>query len=377
MRSWPLAFVLLACVSCLPTSGSDAGGDELGSSESGDGDGDGDGDLGDGDGDGSGPADDPVAPLACWEQLSDGEVHGVWGLSTQQLLLTTNDGVLRVEGDEVTTLGSGRHGAIWATDLDNGWVVQIGLDDVQGGMVRLVDGALEPWLDSVPFDVMVLGGPGPNDLWAGGVDVEVFEPTRALAHFDGTSWTMIDVLGTFGQPPAGNADVLYQIVVTIGATYISSSGGYILVWDGTQGGTVPQPPTFGTYLSSLDGVVPFHFYSETSLCSTDCFSSVYELGDGEWVEGVNMQPSFDDWPTLLIALASPGDNTLWGIARTKSEPTADLERVVHRDAEGQWRRVVKPEPYYIYPLPDGAVLYSVVTDGEPAYRATTDCLFGG
>jgi hypothetical protein len=312
-------------------------------------------------GDAMGPENDPEAPLDCWESLADEPALATWGLSTQELLLATHEGIKRVEGDAITTLGSGDYSAIWGTDLDHGWTMRDGF-----GLERIEAGMLEPWHDAVDFDVIALGGRGPEDVWAAG---KMPMAGGALAHFDGTSWSTIDVGSQFDTSTFHPVS-LHSILVTVEAVYFGGSYGAssdetLLVWDGSMGTTTPEHWAPLTRLSSRDGVHPLWFYL---WCDFGCSEATWELENGAWVDGP--KPYFDDWDEVLEDLAATHDGTIWALS-VSSSPLESHLRVVHH--AGTWRRARVPDlSTNIDPMPDGAI----VRGYNGTYRATTECLFG-
>lgn len=352
---------MLALAGCGPGATSDAGSDDLGTTES-------NATVPESSesesesttGEGGGPESDPMAPLDCWQPLGALPAIDVWGVSTQQLLLTTTEGVLRVEGDAMTTVGSGIMTAIWATDLDNGWVGH------PTGLLRLVDGQLEAWPD-VEFFVDEIAGLGPDDVWAGGSDM-----SGVLMRFDGSTWTTVDAQATFGD---WSGSLRYeQMVATSSGIYFGSGYGVtdgLLVWDGQQGSHTP-PYLDGwehvSRLSTLDGVHPLAWMQ---WCDFGCLSNAYAIVGNRWQW--SSQPHFDDWePNELEVHDYHGEASggVWSLIRKSFSAGGDQLRVA-RLHEGSWQRARVPDCDRIDALPDGAVIL-----GAQPYRATSACLFG-
>lgn len=308
----------------------------------------------------SGPALDPEQPLACWEPLGDAAVGDVWGLSTEQLLMATTEGMARVEGDMVTHVGSGVSRAIWASDLDNGWLGQ------DTGLVRIVDGALEPWPD-LELTVWDIAGLGPSDVWVAGLTLpDGPDAEWVLLRFDGTTWSNVDVMQTFG----GSLDGYHEMVATSAGVYIGSTSpwpAHLLAWDGMAGTVTPEFEYYD-YVSGLttrDGVSPLAW---TSFCDIGCATgSADELVDGAWV-GAPL-PTFDDWMAYASAYDAEPSGVVWSVANTLSLSDEPFERVA-RYKDGAWQRARAPSVDSIFAMPDGVVI------GPTPYRATSACLFG-
>lgn len=305
-----------------------------------------------------GPQNDPEQALECWEQLGDVNANDVWGLSTEQLLFTTFQGVVRVEGDTLTTLGDGSYSRIWASDLDNGWAFH------ESGLMRLIDGALEPWPEPLELTVYAIEGLGPDDVWASG-------PTGVggefgLAHFDGASWTEIDKLQAFGPDAAATHEVRH-IVATSTGFYMGGSSEYsgLLWWNGSGAVTEPIPYyDFVTRLSTRDGERPLVFIR---WCDFGCAVDSYEFDADTWSSG--LLPHFDDWDGEAVDLQGEPGGVAWALVGS-SFGSQDSHLRVARHRDGVWQRARTPGAEYLHAMPDGVVL-----SGIPR-RATSVCLFG-
>lgn len=344
----------LALSGCGPDTAGDTGADELGASES-ESSTTGESETGEP----SGPTLDPEEQLACWEPLGDVPVLDAWGLSTEQLLLATIEGMARVEGDSITHVGSGASWAIWATDLDNGWLGQ------DTGLVRIVDGALEPWPD-LAFEVRAITGLGPSDVWASGVGDGI-----VLAHYDGATWTTVDPVTIFG----GSPDNAFEMVATADRIYISSNAqieASLLVWDGATGSLAPPYLDNWEYImriSTRDGQHPLVWMQ---WCDFGCYDSAYELVGDAWAYAP--RPQFDDWKVRATDYHADPSGGLWALAVADGLSGVGDRRIT-RHHEGAWQRARVPSTDSItdtlFALPDGAVVI-----GGTAYRATSACLFG-
>lgn len=298
----------------------------------------------------SGPENDPEAPLDCWEPLGDASVRVAWGTSTEQLLLATLEGVVRVEGDELTTLGAGDFYELWATDLHNGWLAR----DLE--LVRLVDGTLEPW-PSLGIDIGAIGGLGPADVWVSGYGDE----GEGLFRFDGSAWTPVDVLQTFGTSTTYSPSM-----IAVGdVLYLAPWDGPLATWDGTTGSLAPSFPDgweSAWRLSTRDGE---RVLAWAQWCDFECFTAAYELGVDGWVDAP--MPQFDDWEVDTIDYHADPLGGVWGLVRNQYDDPDHHLRVA-RYHDGAWQRARTPDADNILVVSDGIV--------SGNHRATSACLFG-
>jgi hypothetical protein len=314
-------------------------------------------------GDIPGIEDDDEAPLACWELLHE-DWAIAWGESTERLLLSTfYDGLLRVDGDQTTMVMGGTNVEyIWATDIDNGWISQYA---EPWGLLRLVDGQIEPWLQGMDFHVRTLTGTAPDDVWAGGgVDAFDASDTPIVAHFDGMSWTTIDVQSI----PHEDADnfVVDVMAVTGGSLYF---GHYdeVYAWDGVEGMTLPDAYLpYELLFGSPDGLMMVGEW-----CDLGCAQEWARWDGVEWTNEGTLQPFFDDWNPQFVALDSLDDGTLWMLGAKEAQSLPDDVRVVYNDGQTS-RRVRTPATQGIYAVPGGVV----VSSHNGSDRATIECLFG-
>lgn len=318
----------------------------------------------------SGPESDPLETLDCWQPLGALPAREVWGESTQALLLATTEGLLRVEGDAMTTIGSGPMTALWVTDLDNGWV------GLPTGLLRLVDGQLEPGPD-VAFEVEAIEGLGPDDVWAAGTVGIDADALPLLLRFDGMTWTPVDIEATFGvipdHPISMNEMVVAGNNLYIGSRVADFHDG-LWVWDGQQPSLTPGLLGRWSHVSRLstrDGTTPLAW---VRWCDFGCITDLGELSGDAWVAVPT--PAFADWENVREReLVGDGAGGMWAVVAPDEIFWEEFR--VARSHEGGWLRARVPYDGHLHATSDGVVLISAHPLGpDLPHRATSACLFG-
>ena len=165
---------------------------------------------------------EPASLLSAWG-TSASDVWVVGGRPD----LTAGPTVLHFDGDAWHRVDTGQPG------IDLWWVFGVGGDVFFGGssgtILRYRDGAFEKLAAPVSNGIVFgMWGPTPQDVWAVG-RLDATNVGMLLWHFDGTSWTPVDLPNGF---PVGLLGFKVHGQRT-DDVWISCSGGMTLHWNGT------------------------------------------------------------------------------------------------------------------------------------------------
>jgi hypothetical protein len=201
-------------------------------------------------------------------------------------------------------------------------------------------------LDNSLASVVVLGA---NDAWAVGnsrVPGEGGQSSPLMLHWDGSSWTRVDVPNPFGNE-GGLLDIAGAAsndVWTIGL------GHHALHWDGLTWSVVPlaDPGTTYWHLQALSAVAPDDVWAAGGTATGHSGGTLIEHWDGERWSVVDQQ-SFTPEPKTGDPYAGLNgidarDGSVWAVGQVENvAPAGESNTLALTETAAEWTRIATPD----------------------------------
>ena len=295
------------------------------------------------------------------------------GSTLDELLITTEAGLHWVdEGEIVETIADGCFGPLWTSPgLDQGWVGEL-YDSCPVGLLRLVDGALEPWPSEAPgVRTIAIEGDDPDSLWAALRHNSLTPDNGHVARWDGEQWTEFDLELELGLEDLNFVEVFVEGSHTYfyGSHFVAFEADEWTLIGGVEG-------LGGGFVEHLGGGLFFYYSQYIALGTVSEWSAFWQ--DGVIVEELGTLPDHDDLSTGALAFDLDPEGRIWAM-----QWLADHERLLYRTVDQGWVESAQALPVIepgfdnpqIFALDDGLAILAERDEEQPVLlRSPYSCL---